>query len=66
MCFLKAAFFLIVLLQAATDVAPPKIDRLDIKASFIVCMIEDGNGGTFVGTEDHGVYHYDRFGDVIP
>jgi len=27
-------------------------------------MIEDGNGGTFVGTEDHGVYHYDNEGKV--
>ncbi|MDR0609996.1 MAG: hypothetical protein LBG58_07800, partial [Planctomycetaceae bacterium] len=25
--------------------SPPKIDRLDIKASFIVCMISDGNDG---------------------
>jgi len=43
---------------------PPKVDRLDIKAEFIICMIPDGEGGAFVGTEDHGVHHYDNLGNV--
>lgn len=44
--------------------AKPKVDRLDIKAQFIICMISDGEGGAFVGTEDHGIYHYDNEGSV--
>ncbi|MDR3109781.1 MAG: hypothetical protein LBU65_08850 [Planctomycetaceae bacterium] len=48
--------------QAAdTNKTPqPKVERLEIKAPFIVSMISDGNGGVFVGTEDNGVYHYDN------
>ena len=48
----------------------PKVDRLDINAQFIICMIPDGSeagrasGGAFVGTEDYGVYHYDYSGNV--
>lgn len=48
----------------AWPAATPKVDRLDIKAPFIVCMISDGEGGAFVGTEDYGVYHYDNEGNV--
>ena len=44
--------------------ATPKVDRLDIKASFIICMISDGHDGVFVGTEDYGVYHYNNNAEV--
>jgi hypothetical protein len=33
--------------------------RFDISAKFIVSMIHDGAGGVWIGTEDHGLYHYD-------
>ena len=36
------------------------VRTFDIEAKFIVSLIPDGGGnGAWVGTEDHGVYHYD-------
>jgi XTP/dITP diphosphohydrolase len=43
---------------------PQNVDRLNINARFITCLIPDGNDGAFIGTEDHGIYHYDKDGKV--
>ncbi len=45
--------------------AVAKVDRLDIKAQFIICMIPDNEGGAFVGTEDHGAYWYKNDGNIV-
>ena len=45
--------------------ATPKVERLDIKAQFIICMISDGRHGAYVGTEDHGVYWYKNDGNIV-
>ena len=50
--------------MTAWPAAKPKVESLDIKAQFIICMISDGEAGAFVGTEDHGIYHYDNTGSV--
>jgi ligand-binding sensor domain-containing protein len=44
----------------------PRIQRIaGLNARFIVALISDGEGGSWIGTEDDGVFHCKASGEVL-
>jgi len=55
-------FILLLLITAPLHGQVSRVDKVNIKAPFITCMISDGNDGAYIGTEDQGVFHYNKEG----
>ncbi|MDR1478889.1 MAG: hypothetical protein LBJ00_08100, partial [Planctomycetaceae bacterium] len=44
--------------QTAPSKPEPTVQRIaDLIAKFVVALIDDGEGGAWIGTEDEGVFH---------
>ena len=66
---IRTAFFFLLILCLFLDAESihaqnTNITKLNLNAPFITCIISDGNDGAFVGTEDHGMFHYEKNGNI--
>ena len=43
----------------------PVLERINVRARFIVALIHDGADGVWIGTEDEGIFHYQSDGKVV-